>query len=69
MEEPIYRADPKAYISPELIVYGNIETITQGNAGNTYNDGVFFNGANITQQLPVVPNGSTNICWGHSCPP
>lgn len=67
MKKPI-RADPKPYSSPELIVYGNIETITQANAGNTHDDAVFYCGNPVSTS--VDPAGSVNLDWGevYGCP-
>ena len=64
MEKPVSRPDPKRYSSPELIVYGSIETITQANAGNTHDDGVFYCGAPVSINGGIQPAGSVDLDWG-----
>lgn len=47
MDNSVQEVDKKLYTAPQLIIYGNIEEITQASEGNSHDDGIFLNNNQI----------------------
>jgi hypothetical protein len=64
MDNSVYELDKKAYVTPQLVICGNIEEITQAELTNQNQDFVFIAGLTIPSQ--GSPDCNLNI--PDSCP-